>query len=307
MPIKIQSFLVLKLKILKNKKIVLGINEVFRLLSRHKSYSYQIQRTVSRARIIDFFKELNPVNFGFEMIRIGSGHDGGYLIPNDLEGVKKCISPGVGTSIKFEKNLADRFNIQSFLADPTVEIPPHMESGISFKKIGISYCSGVNQMIDMKSGEMLEFDSVTLEEFINDHTLENENELILQMDIENAEYLALLAAGPNVLNKFRIMIIEFHSIPKIFEEKYYTEIIKPLFNKLNQIFYIAHIHANNVAVPVKILNYEIPHAIEVTFHNRSRIISTNGLYLKEIYNKLDEPCDPTKPEVYLDFKLFNKN
>ena len=296
-----------KLKLLRNKKIVLKVNNILRFISRNKGYSYQLQRTVSRERILGFFGGLLPENFGFELIRIGSDFDGGYLIPKDLEGVRKCISPGVGDSINLEKFLAAKYDIQSYLADPTVKIPQFLPPGLSFKQIGISYVSEVSQIIDMQSGERQEFDSVTLEEFVNDYTLQDEGELMLQMDIENSEYLALLAAGPNFLNRFRILIVEFHSIPNIFEEKYFTEIVKPLFNKLNKIFYVAHIHANNVAIPVKILNLEIPHAIEVTFHNRNRVNPTKKTFVTEIYNKLDKPCNPTKPEVHLDMKLFNKN
>jgi hypothetical protein len=69
---------------------------------------------------------------------------------------------------------------------------------------------------------------------------------------------------------------------------------------------VAHIHANNVAKPVKILDFKIPHAIEITFHNRNRIKDRKGTHKKDIYNKLDKPCDPLKSEIYLDKKLFQK-
>ena len=36
---------------------------------------------------------------------MGENNDGGYLIPNDLSGVTKNYSAGVGTLTKFEKDL----------------------------------------------------------------------------------------------------------------------------------------------------------------------------------------------------------
>ena len=290
----------------KNRKIVLRINNLMRLFSKHKNYSFEIKRSITRQRVISFFDVLHPENYGFELIRIGNENDGGYLIPNDLVGVKKCISPGVGNSIKFEKNLVSNYGIQSFLADPTVNVLETLPKEIQFQKIAIGYSSEINQIMDMESGERRDYNSVTLEEFININTISGEADLLLQMDIENAEYLALLVSNPAILEKFRMMIIEFHSIPNIFEEKYFTEIVKPLFKKINQIFYVAHIHANNVANPVKILNFEIPHALEITFHNRNRIKDRHGTYINDIYNELDKPCDPLKSEIYLDKKLFQK-
>jgi len=290
----------------KNKKIILRINNFIRILTKYQNYSFEIRRSITRDRIIGFFNELHPANFGFELIRIGNDYDGGYLIPNDLVGVNKCISPGVGKSINFEKFLVTKYGIKSFLADPTVNISEPLPSAIKFHQIAIGHSSETNQIIDMESGKRSDFNSVTLERFINENTDSEEFDLLLQMDIENTEYLALLVSEPKILEKFRVMIIEFHSIPSIFEEKYFIEIIKPLFNKINQIFYVAHIHANNVAKPVKILNFKIPHGLEVTFHNRNRIKNRQGSYIEETYNILDKPCDPSKPEVYLDRKLFQK-
>ena len=40
---------------------------------------------------------------------------------------------------------------------------------------------------------------------------EKKEEFILQMDIEGAEYQVLLDLEENLLKKFRIMIVEFHS------------------------------------------------------------------------------------------------
>ena len=68
-------------------------------------------------------QKLRPQDCGIDLIRSGSSGDGGYLIPNDLEGLEYCFSPGVSTVADFENHLAD-LHIRSYLADYSVTSPP---------------------------------------------------------------------------------------------------------------------------------------------------------------------------------------
>ena len=51
---------------------------------------------------------MRPVQTRFPLIRIGSAHDGGYLIPNDLGGISACFSPGVEVNSSFELDLLQK-------------------------------------------------------------------------------------------------------------------------------------------------------------------------------------------------------
>lgn len=73
--------------------------------------------------ILDLMQKLRPQDCGIDLIRIGSIGDGGYLIPDDLEGLEYCFSPGVSTVADFENHLAD-LHIRSYLADYSVTSPP---------------------------------------------------------------------------------------------------------------------------------------------------------------------------------------
>lgn len=290
---------------LSGKGIFKKLNQFLSIFNSKLKYNYSIERSIQKEVFELFFKKLRPLDSSYQLIRVGSGNDGGYLIPNDLDGIKYCISPGVGKTINFERDLLERFNIKSFLADPTVERPNNLKAGIDFESIGISYVRDILEIKTMESQELKLSKMYTLKEFMSLKVPDTESDLILQMDIENAEYLALLSSSLETLSRFRIMIVEFHSIPKIFNEIYFEQVVAPLFNKLNAIFYIAHVHANNVAKPIKFFNYEIPHSLEITFHNRGRINSEEEPKFKAIRNELDSPCDPTKPEVFLDLDLFS--
>lgn len=76
---------------------------------------------------------LSPEDCGKELIRIGGDTDGGYLIPDGLEGLEYRFSPGVSTVADFENHLADR-GINSFLADYSVVAPPITRPEFVFDK-----------------------------------------------------------------------------------------------------------------------------------------------------------------------------
>jgi hypothetical protein len=65
-----------------------------------------------------------PVQTRFPLIRIGSAHDGGYLVPADLSDISACFSPGVEVNSSFELDLLQKTGIGSHLADYSVDGPP---------------------------------------------------------------------------------------------------------------------------------------------------------------------------------------
>ena len=50
----------------------------------------------------ELIRALHPAVPGRELIRLGPEGDGGYLLPDDLDGVQCCFSPGVSTESRFE-------------------------------------------------------------------------------------------------------------------------------------------------------------------------------------------------------------
>ena len=47
------------------------------------------------AEIVEVFQLLKPKASKTPLIRIGGDGDGSYLVPDDLEGITACFSPGV--------------------------------------------------------------------------------------------------------------------------------------------------------------------------------------------------------------------
>ena len=111
-------------------------------------------------------------------------------------------------------------------------------------------------------------------------------ELLLQMDIEGAEYETLLAASPGLLGKFRIMVIEFHWLPQLWNEPFFA-VAARAFHKLLATHAVVHIHPNNCCGSVKSAGLEIPRIAEFTLLRRDRLRATN--YRTTFPHPLDRP------------------
>jgi hypothetical protein len=91
------------------------------------------------------------------------------------------------------------------------------------------------------------------------------------MDIEGFEYEVIRSTPTDVLNTFRIMVIEFHFLDRLFDRFIYDLVFKPCFEKIMSHFYVAHIHPNNCCGRVKTGGMEIPRVLEFTFYNKNRV------------------------------------
>lgn len=66
--------------------------------------------------LMGLIRSLAPVIPPQGLIRLGPASDGGYLVPDDLAGIRACFSPGVSKVSDFEFDCANR-GMQVFLAD----------------------------------------------------------------------------------------------------------------------------------------------------------------------------------------------
>lgn len=211
-------------------------------------------RTTNPRLVGQFISSIRPKTTNIELVRFGGDHDGGYLIPDDLEGVAACFSAGVGNVADFECDMANR-GIRCFLADYSVDAPPVKNNLFDFEK---KYIGTQNDSMTM-----------TLQEWVGTKAPQS-GDLILQMDIEGAEYGVLMDSSTDILKRFRIMALEFHRLDAICARDG-IEIIALTFQKLLKHFEVVHIHPNNLLKPVNYRGYEIPPCLEFTFLRRDRI------------------------------------
>jgi hypothetical protein len=53
-----------------------------------------LAKRTKNSDLIDLIRSLHPIDSGVPLIRLGPDGDGGYLIPDDLNGIQYCFSPG---------------------------------------------------------------------------------------------------------------------------------------------------------------------------------------------------------------------
>jgi len=239
-------------------------------------------------KTIDFFNKLKILTTNHTLERFGNDADGGYVAPKEIiHNLDYLISVGVEDNYSFELDLMKlNKNLQTILVDGTIEnfIPPN---NVRF----------INKNLGLKNDN----EHITLEELLKDIDSEN---IALQIDIEFDEWEIFDNLSIEILNKFKLIIIEIHFV-LIDEEKLlksqtlspyfqgfyknsYTKINKMLIKKYDKVitnflsnFSIVHLHANN---SLKLINHDgitFPPLLEVTFLNNTEITKSN-LYLGEL-------------------------
>jgi hypothetical protein len=229
-----------------------------RFRSRLCSWGFSLNEQTDTADVLGLLRKLRPLDCGRELIRIGGEGDGAYLIPNDLEGIEYCFSPGVNTISNFENDLAD-LHIKSFLADYSVDAPPTARPEFTFDK---KYLGSSNREPYM-----------TLQSWKNHYLKDYTDDLILQMDIERFEYEVIFSTPDALLDQFRIMAIEFHNLDRLFDPFAFT-LMSSCFEKILRFFHVAHIHPNNCGGVSRRGAIEIPESLEITFYNKRRVNGT---------------------------------
>lgn len=239
-----------------------------------------IEKNTSRSKVLDVLKKLIPKKIDIELIRLGENNDGGYLVPNDLKGIGKNYSAGVGYLTKFEKQLEENFDISSNLLD--------------FNKI--------NKKILPKKGKFtrkkLSIDDNVNEISINTWIKNNDREIILKLDIEGDEYSVLANISKKNLKKVRILIVEFHDLRNLRSHSF-LNFFEKIIKRLNNYFFPCHLHINNSSKIKSLKGIKIPDMVEMTFIRKDRIKKYPKKNAK-LPHPLDQKTVLNKKEILID-------
>jgi hypothetical protein len=212
-------------------------------------------------KISELLQQIWPVRTEHELVRIGGAtcNDGAYLLPDDLVGIDRVSSPGVASSVEFEKHFLAQ-GIPCELIDGSIDAAPESHDLITFQKKWLST-------------ETLG-DSISLTDWVQDRSLPND-ELLLQMDIEGAEFECLLTTDRLILNRFRIIVLELHELTSALLQSN-SRLFIILMRKLLMTHVVVHAHANNCCLPAKRGNLIWPNVLELTLLRRDRISHISG-------------------------------
>ena len=212
-------------------------------------------RAVQHQEMLALLKALRPVATEHQLIRVGAKRDGGYLVPNDLDGISACFSPGVSTCSDFEKDCADR-GMNVFLADRSVEGPATSHPRFHFIKKYL--------------GAFSDDDFMTMGEWMTLSQVDSGSDLLLQMDIEGFEYETIFNMTQEQMSRFRIMTFEFHFLPEMWVRSCFL-MMSRVFKKILQTHVCVHLHPNNANGAVCRLDIEMPWCMEMTFLRKDRV------------------------------------
>jgi len=218
------------------------------------------------------------------LIRIGGAGDGAYLVPDDLEGIDACFSPGVNNFKNFEDELATNYGIKSHMCDFSSDSEefntPLIDGMQTFEK----------KWLDVNDTQ----DSIRLQEWVEKYSPDASKDLILQMDIEGAEYRNLLAAQESTLRRFRIVVIELHGLNALLSQDFLSTELAQLLNKMDATHTCVHAHPNNCCgdfIDEK-TGCNIPNVIELTYLRRDRFKNNREQSIKpQIPHPYDIPCN----------------
>jgi hypothetical protein len=237
-------------------------------------FGVDVSERTPAAALKELVRSLHPRDSGSELMRVGPEGDGGYLVPDDLDEIEYVFSPGVSDQSGFEADLANR-DMQVLLADYSVDGPAERNINFVFDKKFV--------------GSFTDDVYITLDEWKAWHIGAFDGDLLLQMDIEGGEYETLLACSEDLLQQFRIIVVELHFLDQLLCRPWF-DIISRVFRKLLVNHSVVHLHPNNCCGSVKTMGLEIPRIMEATFYRNDRLTGDN--YATDFPHPLDADNTP---------------
>ena len=177
------------------------------------------------------FDELKPTALkNCALARFGGPNDGGYVMCGNLiSGAQAVYSYGIGTEDEWGCAIATALNTPVHQYDCFTRWRPRCATAPSDFH---DECVGAKA----ESVDGRPFDTLTNQIA---HNGESAKRLILKMDIEGAEWEALLATADSVLEKIDQLPMELHGI----NDQRMIDVVR----KLKRTFYPANLHFNNYA------------------------------------------------------------
>jgi len=226
----------------------------------------------SRDQVLGLIKYMKPQASSIPLQRFGPKGDGGYLAPDDFDGIVACFSPGVSDVAGFELDLAEK-GVPCYLIDASVKNAPLEHKNIFFERLFLGPKSDSEKFISLPDWVRAK--------------APGKGDLLLQIDIEGAEYEALLATPIDVLKRFRLIVLELHDLEFMMTNRYSALAFEAFLKHVTSEFEVIHIHPNNNRRPIKHHGVEIPPVIEMTLHRKDRFLRE----VSRIFSKLPHPLD----------------
>lgn len=209
------------------------------------------------------------------MKRYGRTEDGGYVIYDNPLGATHILGYGVDKDVSFENELTEAWGIKATIFDHTIDEVPLTSSNVTYVKEGI----GATDAPPLFS----------LENHVKRFVPDGSN-FVLKMDVEGSEWDVLRHAN---LSHVSQLIVEFHE-----PTGDHTDVIQ----KINEQFYLVHIHGNNCHnQPWMYIDrvHVMPRYLECTYVRKDLVTAVPST--RKFPTPLDHKCRKDVPELNLNF------
>lgn len=242
------------------------------------SRGLNIVRMPNESEVRTLLNALRPLDVGIPLIRLGKENDGGYLVPDDLHGITDVFSPGVALTWSFEEEIQKVTGSRIHLIE-SGEVPHACPYEVTQGFLG-GFTSN---------------NRIGINEWITNCVPAIDGDFLLQMDIEGGEYEVIQGISHNLLDRFRVIIIEFHSLQLVADVNWFRGVFEPSIARLLGDFIPVHAHANNASSPQSVPGAYLPETLEMTFLRKDRA-PRNAWTYAQLPHDLDEPNCPSTPE-----------
>lgn len=93
-------------------------------------------------------------------------------------------------------------------------------------------------------GALTSDDCMTVDDWVSQSLPGSKEDLLLQIDIEGIDYETFFSISPKLMQRFRIIVVEFHHLNSLWSLPYYR-MISRVFDKILQHHACVHLHPNN--------------------------------------------------------------
>lgn len=213
--------------------------------------------------------------------RFGSAHDGGYLMcENLIAGIESAYSYGIGGHDEWGCTVSRTYDVPVHQYDC---FQPPALTCLGGRFVPHNECVGSTP----ETVESRVFDTLSNQVARNGDA---GNRLLVKMDVEGAEWAALLATPDALLERIDQIPMELHGT----SEPRFLEVVQ----KLKRTFYLVHLHFNNWACASDIAPFPA-HAYQVLWVNKRLGVPGTPAPGTVPASALDAPDNPGGPDCQL--------
>lgn len=229
-------------------------------------FGLNVDRVVEKKKLRIIFELLSVTDFNIEFLRIGSPNDGGYVVPNVLSNIDKCLSFGISDNCDLENELVHK-GIEVYAVDGSIDRLPEGANNINFTKKYI--------------GRDISEDFMPINTWL-DKIVNPSDRIMLSIDIEESEWEVLLEITPSYLYQADLVVVEYHGFHLISQNSFYRKILSVLL-KMSESFFVVNINFNETAPVFSAYGIgDFPSVIEITYLSK-RYVNENNLEFGDAY------------------------